>query len=236
MNWSLWPPLTPDLPRMPPQKHAEKGTTERRILDAAVQLFSHQGFNGTSTREIARLADVNEATLFRYFARKQDLFWAAVQLRLEKVRVGRQLQAALAKRSSPEIVIPLIVEFLVQIAAFHPELTRLLHFSFLELRSGAEAACKRQFGPIFDSMVAYIASCAERGLVESSDPVMTVIAIGTMIISHRDIAEFFTGRTASFAGTDEAIATYSRFWVSALVPTSRLATQSTTASVASAND
>ncbi len=206
---------------MPLPKNAEKSATEQRIVHAAVQLFSHQGFNGTSTREIARLADVNEATLFRYFARKQDLFWAAVQMQIEKIRVRRPLQAALAQKSRPQIVIPLIVEFLVQIVAFHPELTRLLYFSFLELRAGAEEACKRQFGPIFDSMVEYVADCAERGLIQSWDPAMTVIAIGTMVISHRDIAEFFTGRTASFAGMEDAVSTYSRFWLSALLPASR---------------
>ncbi len=203
-------------------RNAEKSATEQRIVQAAVQLFSHQGFNGTSTREIARLADVNEATLFRYFARKQDLFWAAVQMQIEKIRVRRPLQAALEQKSSPEVVIPLIVEFLVQIVAFHPELTRLLYFSFLELRAGAEEACKRQFGPIFDSMVEYVANCVERGLIQSWDPAMTVIAIGTMVISHRDIAEFFTGRTASFGGVEDAVATYSRFWLSALMPNSRL--------------
>ena len=62
---------------------AEKSVTEVRIVEAAVQLFSRQGYKGTSTREIASLAGVNEATVFRYFARKTDLFWAAAEPRLK---------------------------------------------------------------------------------------------------------------------------------------------------------
>ena len=55
------------------KKTAERSVTEVRLVEAAVQLFSRQGFKGTSTRDIAQLAGVNEATLFRYFARKTDL-------------------------------------------------------------------------------------------------------------------------------------------------------------------
>jgi AcrR family transcriptional regulator len=69
-----------------------RSDTEARILDAAVLLFSQQGYNGTSTREIARLADVNEASLFRHFARKQDLFWAALRSRLERLRIRKELR------------------------------------------------------------------------------------------------------------------------------------------------
>ena len=48
-----------------------------KIVNAAAQLFARQGYHGTSTREIARLADISENTLFRYFEHKEDLFWAA---------------------------------------------------------------------------------------------------------------------------------------------------------------
>jgi AcrR family transcriptional regulator len=49
--------------------HKSPGTsvTEVRIVEAAAQLFAHNGFKGTTTRDIAQLADLNEATLFRYF-------------------------------------------------------------------------------------------------------------------------------------------------------------------------
>jgi hypothetical protein len=43
-----------------------------RFVEAAVQLFSRHGFKGTSTRDIAQIAGVNESTLFRYFAKKAD--------------------------------------------------------------------------------------------------------------------------------------------------------------------
>lgn len=48
--------------------------TKERIFEAALNLFSENGFHGTTTRKIAILADVNEVTLFRHFKNKSTLF------------------------------------------------------------------------------------------------------------------------------------------------------------------
>jgi AcrR family transcriptional regulator len=52
--------------------------TSQRILDAALLVFSRDGISGATTREIARVAKVNEVTLFRYFKNKNELLRQAV--------------------------------------------------------------------------------------------------------------------------------------------------------------
>jgi TetR/AcrR family transcriptional repressor of mexJK operon len=47
--------------------------TRNRILAATRVLFAKKGRRGTTTREIAELAGVNEATLFRHFGSKDAL-------------------------------------------------------------------------------------------------------------------------------------------------------------------
>src|ERR1700736_6979645 len=47
--------------------------TNKRILTAAVRVFSRDGFQGATTREIAREAQVNEVTLFRHFRTRDEL-------------------------------------------------------------------------------------------------------------------------------------------------------------------
>lgn len=54
-------------------------TTEERILDSAVSLFSRKGYKNTSIKEIAQKADVNSLTVFRYFHDKETLFFQAVE-------------------------------------------------------------------------------------------------------------------------------------------------------------
>ncbi len=50
-----------------------------RLFKATVQLFAERGYEGTTTQEIARQAEVNEATLYRRFGSKPNLIGEALQ-------------------------------------------------------------------------------------------------------------------------------------------------------------
>ena len=54
-------------------------STETRILDAALELFSELGYAGTTTRAIAHKAGVNEVTLFRRFGSKRNIFIGSIK-------------------------------------------------------------------------------------------------------------------------------------------------------------
>ncbi|AKG23216.1 TetR/AcrR family transcriptional regulator [Calothrix sp. 336/3] len=54
----------------PPPSEAQ---TRSRILQAAQRLFASQGFDGTTTRDLAQAAGVAEGTLFRHFANKKAI-------------------------------------------------------------------------------------------------------------------------------------------------------------------
>ena len=124
-----------------------------RLMEAAVQLFAEKGFAGTATRDIARLAEVNETSLFRIFGSKEDLFWAALSSRLQQVRLRKELQQALAEDAHPRVVLPLFIEFVVHTAAYQPELIRLLGVALLELRPQAEIVQRQALAPIFRALV-----------------------------------------------------------------------------------
>ena len=49
------------------------------ILTAAMELFSKKGFRGTTTRDLANQAGVNEAIIFRHFKTKEELYSAILQ-------------------------------------------------------------------------------------------------------------------------------------------------------------
>lgn len=51
----------------------EKDATRRRILESAIRLFKVQGFEETTTREIAAVAKIATGTLFNYFANKEAI-------------------------------------------------------------------------------------------------------------------------------------------------------------------
>src|SRR5436189_4853240 len=72
-------PLLPLPAEAVAEKQVGRMTAENRrqqIIDVALQLFSQKGFRGTTTKEIALAAGVNEAIIFRHFATKSELYTA----------------------------------------------------------------------------------------------------------------------------------------------------------------
>jgi AcrR family transcriptional regulator len=79
---------------------ADSGETRREeILAAATRLFAARGFDGTSTREIAREAGAKHSLLFYHYRSKGDLYLAAVLEQLE--HLSTNLDAALVRASDP---------------------------------------------------------------------------------------------------------------------------------------
>ena len=62
---------------------------KRRIIEAAVVCFADQGYQATSTSQIAKQAGVAEATIFRHFNTKKELL-----IRLVRPVTGRMLVPA----------------------------------------------------------------------------------------------------------------------------------------------
>lgn len=50
-----------------------KSATRKRILQAARRLFADQGFDATTTRDIAQTAEIASGTLFNYFPTKEAI-------------------------------------------------------------------------------------------------------------------------------------------------------------------
>ncbi len=57
-------------------------TVEERILDAAMVIFSKNGYNGATTIKIAEKAGVNEITIFRKFKSKENLLKSVIEKNL----------------------------------------------------------------------------------------------------------------------------------------------------------
>ena len=196
------------------KKTAERSVTEVRLVEAAVQLFSRQGFKGTSTRDIAHLADVNEATLFRYFAKKADLFWAAAESRLNRLKFGRELQNGLAKDLDPDVIVPMLAAFMVENMSEHPELMRLLYVARFEL-PGADRMFREHLGPIFDAVNAYFSRCSAKGLIRDLDPTIATLGLAGAVSAHLNLHQLFTGQDVTWDPRNAAPA-YAEFWLNAL--------------------
>lgn len=199
-------------------KSRNKKTTEERIIEAAVQLFARQGFTGSSTQEIARLAGVSEVTVFRHFPRKRDLFWAATESRLRRLRISKELRTRLERDENPRTALPGIVSLLVETVHHQPEMLRLLYLSLFELENGAERVLRKHLVPLFQPVREYLSRCASKGLIRDLEPGVAALGLAASVAAHQNLQQVLISEAEPYASTDDAIAAYTEFWMKALVP------------------
>ena len=189
-----------------------------KIVHAAAQLFARQGYHGTSTREIARVAEVSENTLFRHFEHKEDIFWAALRSRLSGLELRRDLLDGIAERASPEVILPQILVQFVDMAILRPELLRLVAVAFIELHWKAASVCYEHLAPIFSTVNHYLAVNIENGKLRNLDSSLVTAALAMTVMVQPEFSKLITGAPPPYSGSREAIRAYTKFWLDVLVP------------------
>jgi len=86
-------------PRNVGLRERKKEQTRQRIVETAQRLFGERGFDAVTVAELARAAEVAEATLFNYFPSKEDLFYSGLEA------FGERLIDAVRSRPAGEAVL-----------------------------------------------------------------------------------------------------------------------------------
>ncbi|MCW8834177.1 MAG: TetR/AcrR family transcriptional regulator [Colwellia sp.] len=68
-------------------KRSKNVAKRQQILDAAINLFTEQGYAATSMDLIARNADVSKQTVYSHFGSKDDLFSASIAQKCESLHI-----------------------------------------------------------------------------------------------------------------------------------------------------
>jgi AcrR family transcriptional regulator len=189
-----------------------------RIIESAVHLFAQQGYHATSTREIARRAEVSENTLFRHFIRKEDLFWSA--LRSRAVLIAQSDPFSGSQENSPEQILPKILEVLTETVSNRSEALRLIAIAYVELKADAEAHCKELLAPFLSQISRYLADSVAKGEVINVDPSLLAASLMAMVLIHPQLARFIAANSEQPSASRGDVNAYSKFWLDVLTPRS----------------
>ena len=106
--------------------------SRRAILDAALQLFSTQGFRSTSTRDIADFAGISTGALYHHFSDKEMIFQSLLDEYWEATTKPEfPLLAALRSGAFPEDLHALAVAARESVKQYRPYI-RLMYVDVIE--------------------------------------------------------------------------------------------------------
>ncbi len=105
---------------------SDAGACARReeILDAATMLFAEQGYDSMLTQDLAEKLQVGKGTLYRHFPSKRELFLAAVDRVMRRMRA--RVDEEIAGVEEPLTRIERAVFAYLDFFAAHPEYVELL--------------------------------------------------------------------------------------------------------------
>ncbi len=165
----------------------------RQIIDVAIRLFSQKGFRGTTTREIALAAGVNEAIIFRHFATKHDLYSAII----DQIACSDEAQAietlvneAIRQRDDRRIFETIALHIL----EYHERddsLMRLIFYSALEGHELCDIFFRNQVSRRHRMIADYIKQRIAEGAFRRVDPLTTARAFFGMVLYHAQLKALY---------------------------------------------
>ncbi|WP_057491663.1 TetR/AcrR family transcriptional regulator [Streptococcus orisasini] len=104
--------------------HHKMPAGKKKTLAAAIELFSQQGYNGTSTTQIAEKAGISQATIFKYFKTKSDLLAEIMQPMIPELK--KAFLPQLKKHIQLEDTVHFIVQDRFKFLAQNADLIKIL--------------------------------------------------------------------------------------------------------------
>ncbi len=178
------------------EKHAPRmaaGDRRQQILDVAIRLFSQKGFRGTTTKEIALAAGVNEAIIFRHFATKRELYSAIIDQKAcatEMVAKQTEVVKAIEQRNDRKLFETLALHIL-EVHENDETFMRLMFYSALEGHELSDMFFRNQVAARYREIANYIKQRISEGAFRKVDPQIAVRAFFGMIIHHAQTKRFF---------------------------------------------
>jgi AcrR family transcriptional regulator len=164
---------------------------KKQLLEIAMKLFSDQGFDGTTTREIAEAAGVNEALIFRHFRTKEDLFWAVLSDRVERRGRNRRIRELAKSEGDFREVLVAIAETLLDRTDDDAAVTRLLFYSALRNRELSHRFFRTYGQEKFETLADHIRVGIAAGRLRAVNPAIAARSFLGMIVYHYLVEEVF---------------------------------------------
>jgi len=204
---------------MPAIEEGRMSSEERRqqLIRVAMSLFSQKGFSGTTTKEIARVAGVTEAIVFRHFPTKDALYAAILDYKANEARLEEWIEEAqeFVERRDDEALFRSLMRRIMEHHRLNREFTRLMFYSALERHSLATNFCDKLRSRLDKFLYDYITLRQQEGAFLDCHPGAIIHAILGLPIFHSLDKWLFEFNTFNIS-EDDAIETFTQLLLNGL--------------------
>jgi AcrR family transcriptional regulator len=137
---------------------SDKNSNKDKLLGKALEVFSQLGYEGASTREIAKRAGLNHALVTHYFGSKEKLWKTVVSDLIDEFDQSFLLTMAMVRTLDLRQQLQMIARNIVLFSAKRPELHRIVVY---ETAKESERLCwvrDEVLGPRVGMMIASLES------------------------------------------------------------------------------
>ncbi len=138
--------------------------TKQKLLDAAIEAFSENGFKGTSTRDIAQRAGVHHPLITYHFKNKEELWRAAAERIFSKFNasMGQALQEVI--NECPRTRMAMMIRTYVRYAASQPALHKVMVQEASHPSRRLDWLINTYLRPLFEVTVKNLKELQEQGI------------------------------------------------------------------------
>lgn len=193
-----------------------KGDERRRvIIDAALALFARKGFRGTTTKEIAEAAGCSEATIFKYFTSKDELYSAILEVKSAIEETLAKAAEAAAKNDDAGVFRAIGLEALIRTEQ-DPSLMRLLLYSALEGHELSHFFFESKVRHLHELLSNYIEQRITDGVFRPVNPLLAARGFVGMIVHYLLIHEIFGVKRPVGILPEEVVETFVTLFVTGI--------------------
>ena len=146
--------------------------TQQKLLDAALEAFSENGFKGTSTRDIAERAGVHHPLITYHFKNKEELWRAAASRTFKQFNHAIYEAYEETKNDCPRTRFSAAIRAYVKSAAEQPELHKVILQEASHPSDRLDWIVASFIRPMFDAAIPDIKHLQRLGVAPPGDPAL----------------------------------------------------------------
>ena len=176
----------------------QKKSTQKRhqLLNAALDVFSHYGFNGASLDEIAQLADMHKSNIFYYYENKEALYVEVLTNVLQKWLAPLQ---TLEVELEPTEALTNYLMDKIEVSRTQPKASKLFALEIIQGAPHISPILKGPLKKLVKRKAKVISTWQERGKISAAiDPELLILNIWAVTQNYADFSsqmEMVTGKT-----------------------------------------